>query len=130
VVNAWNEDPESAWDGWEEITGGYWERGVTMHPPLGKTRVRVAPDRHPIVAGLTDFTLEDERYTFLRVAPDVEPLAWHEHEGAEHPLLWARTVRDARVVYDALGHDARSYDSAARRELLARSAAWLLDDLD
>jgi uncharacterized protein len=121
---------ESAWDGWEEITGARWERGITMHPPLDEARVRVGSDRHPIVAGASDFTVEDERYTDLRVRPDVEPLAWHENDGTEHPLLWARMVRDARVVVDLLGHDTRSYDSGARRELLARSIAWLLDDLD
>lgn len=122
--------PESAWDGWEQITGASWERGVSMHPPFGEASVHVATDRHPIVAGMHGFALEDERYAHLRVAPGVEPLAWHEHDGGEHPLVWARTVRDARVVVDTLGHDTRSYDSPAHRELLARAAAWLLDDLD
>ncbi|MFC0681917.1 ThuA domain-containing protein [Lysobacter korlensis] len=122
--------PESAWDGWEAITGAFWERDVSLHPPFGDAVVRIATDGHPIVAGVRDFTVQDERYSFLRMRPDVEPLAWHEHEGVEHPLLWARTVRDARVVVDLLGHDARSYDSPARRELLARAIAWLLDDLD
>ena len=122
--------PESEWTGWREITGAFWERNATFHPPLSEAHVRVATDRHPIVAGVGDFTLEDERYTDLRLAPDVEGLAWHTENGREHPLLWARTHRDARVVYDALGHDTRSYDSPGRRELLARSTAWLLGDLD
>ena len=121
--------PESDWAGWAEITGAYWERMVTFHPEFGEAHVRVDTDRHPIVAGIHDFTLEDERYTGLRLAPDVEGLAWHTEQGSEHPLLWARTHRDARVVYDAFGHDTRSYDSPERRELLARSAAWLIDDL-
>ncbi len=128
-VMLFNTPQGTSWDGFHEITGALWERGVSMHPPLGAAQVRVAADRHPIVAGLHDFTVEDERYSHLRMEPGIEPFAWHEHDGAEHPLVWARTVRDARVVYDALGHDTRSYDSPARRELLARSAAWLLDDL-
>jgi hypothetical protein len=122
--------PESSWAGWEEITGASWERDITFHPPISEALVHVATDRHPIVAGIHDFRVQDERYTSLRVRPDVEPLAWHEHDGDLHPLLWARTVRDARVVLDALGHDARSYDSPTHRELLARAVAWLLDDLD
>lgn len=122
--------PESAWDDWEEIVGALWVRGTSMHPEFGEAQVRVETDRHPIVAGVQDFTVLDERYSFLRVAPEVEPLAWHELDGGRHPLLWAHTYRDARVVYDALGHDTRSYDSPERRELLARSAAWLLGELD
>jgi type 1 glutamine amidotransferase len=122
--------PEPEWTGWRQITGASWERTTPLHPPLSDARIRVETDRHPIVAGIRDFTVADERYTDLRVAPDVEGLAWHTENGREHPLLWARTYRDARVVYDAFGHDTRSYDSPERRELLARSTAWLLDDLD
>jgi len=32
-------------------------------------------------------------------------------------------------VYDALGHDERSYLSAPRRALVSRAARWLLGDL-
>ena len=28
-----------------------------------------------------------------------------------HPMIWAREHGAGRVVYDGLGHDARSYDS-------------------
>jgi type 1 glutamine amidotransferase len=129
-IMLFNAPPESAWEGWEELTGALWDRAVTMHPPHSEAHVHVATDRHPITEGIHDFTVEDERYTHLRVRPDVEPLAWHHETGGEHPLLWARTVRDARVVYDALGHDARSFDAPAHRELLARAASWLLGDLD
>ncbi|WP_223694308.1 ThuA domain-containing protein [Leifsonia poae] len=85
------------------------------------------PDRHPIVAGLGDFEVDDERYTYLRTAPDLVPLATHEHEGVEYPLLWARTYGDARIVYDALGHDAASFASPTHRTIIARAAHWLTD---
>lgn len=110
---------------WEQVLGGVWVYGVTMHPEYGPAGVRVHAGRHPIVAGLADFTVPDERYTRLRVAPDVVPLATHQHDGGEHPLLWARTVGDARVVYDALGHDAASYDVEEHREIVRRAARWL-----
>jgi type 1 glutamine amidotransferase len=121
--------PESEWDGWAEITGAFWDRTATFHPPFSEARVRVKRDRHPIVAGMQDFTVEDERYTDLRLAPDVDGLTAHTENEGQHPLLWAREYRGARVVFDALGHDTRSYDSPERRELLARSAAWLVGDL-
>lgn len=111
---------------WEDILGGVWVRGTTMHPDYSLARIQVYPDRHPIVAGLTDFEVEDERYTFLRTAPDLVPLATHEHDGGEYPLLWARCYGDARVVYDALGHDEASYESDTHRAILAAAARWLL----
>ena len=111
---------------WEDILGGVWVRGTTMHPEYSRARIHVYPDRHPIVAGLGDFEVDDERYTYLRTAPDLVPLATHEHDGAEFPLLWARSYGDARVVYDALGHDEASYDSATHRAIVAAAARWLL----
>lgn len=113
-------------DAWEAIIGARWVRGTTMHPDQGHAAVRVETDSHPVVAGVRDFTVWDERYTHLRVAPDVLGLAWHEHEGAEHPLLWAREHAGARVVYDALGHDAASYESPEHRAIIANAADWLL----
>jgi type 1 glutamine amidotransferase len=100
-----------------------------MHPDYDRARIRVETDAHPIVAGIRDFEVDDERYSFLRVDPAVRGLAWHEHDGRRHPLLWAREHGPARVVYDALGHDAASYDSPEHRGIVARSARWLLGEL-
>ncbi|WP_348786576.1 ThuA domain-containing protein [Leifsonia sp. NPDC080035] len=111
---------------WETIAGAIWVRGTSFHPEYGRARILVHPDRHDIVAGLADFEVEDERYTDLRVAPDVEPLASHEHDGRGHPLIWTRHYGRARVVVDALGHDAASYDSETHRLILARAVRWLL----
>jgi uncharacterized protein len=120
---------------WKSVLGGIWVRGRTMHPEYGLARIRVYPDRHPVVATAGDFELYDERYSYLDVA-DVIPLATHRHDGIEHPLLWARSYPpatpggpEARIVYDALGHDERSYDSAEHREIIARAARWLAADL-
>jgi uncharacterized protein len=40
--------------------------------------------------------------------------------------VWARESRLARVVYDGLGHDTRSYQSPGHVELLQRAVGWLL----
>jgi len=110
---------------WEAVLGGRWLSGRSMHPPIGPARITLHPDRHPVVAGLLDFDTVDERYSGLRVAADVVPLATHIHGGVEHPLLWARTAGASRVVYSALGHDARAYESCELAELLTRAVRWL-----
>lgn len=111
---------------WEGVLGAVWVRGTSFHPDYGLARIHVHPDRHPITAGLADFEVEDERYTDLRVLPDVVALASHEHEGREHLLIWARSYGNARIVYDALGHDTASYEAETHREILRRAVDWLL----
>lgn len=110
---------------WESVLGGIWVRGTTMHPDFGFGRIHVYPDRHEIVRGLHDFDVNDERYSYLRVADDVQPLASHEHDGVVHPILWSRVYGSARIVYHALGHDARSYDAPEQRRIIASAARWL-----
>ncbi len=111
---------------WPEILGGRWVRGTTMHPPLDRARIRLRPG-HPVVADAVTIEVQDERYCHLAVADDVTVLGDHEHEGVRHPMIWARQHGPGRVVYDGLGHDARSYDSAGHRALLRRAATWLTD---
>jgi len=122
VATAFPADPR-----WEEILGGRWVRGTTMHPPQGDAEIHILPTDHPVTRGLHDFVLHDERYSYLRVSPDVEVLATHEHDELEHPVIWAFQRPTSRVVYDGLGHDARSYDSAQHRDLVLNAAGWLLD---
>ncbi|WP_405140483.1 ThuA domain-containing protein [Sphaerisporangium sp. NBC_01403] len=109
------------WPGWRGLLGASWTWGVSHHPPLGRAEVKVRGG-HPIVDGLGDFDLVDEVYSDLDVLPDVRPLA----SSLGQPLLWARDAGRGRLVYDALGHDVRSYENPAHRALLQRAAQWLL----
>ncbi len=109
---------------WERLLGGRWVRGVSWHPPLDEAHVELAP--HAITTGLDEVRVVDERYSELRLARDAEVLAWHTEDGVRHPLAWAHTAHGARIVYVALGHDPRSFDSPTRRALLAREVRWLL----
>lgn len=111
---------------WEDVLGAIWVRGVSMHPPLDLAKIHVYPNRHTIVRDQHDFEVDDERYSLLRVGLKTIPLASHELDGERHPLLWAHERGGARVVVDLLGHDARSYESPEHREIIARSARWLL----
>ena len=110
---------------WESVTGAAWISGRSMHPKVGPCRIITYPGRHPICAPVADFDITDERYAYLRTAPDIVPLAAHEHAGELHPLLWARVQEKSRIVTDSLGHDERSYDSPEHRQLISRAARWL-----
>lgn len=114
-----------AWPGW---IGGRWDPAVSMHPPIGAAEVRVSDGDHPVTRGLGDFTLHDERYSYLTVDPAARVLLDHEHDGRAHALVWALERDGGRAVYDALGHDVAAYASAPRVDLLRREVAWLVGD--
>ena len=57
--------------------------------------------------------------------PDVEPLAWGTAGDGHHPVLWARESGGGRVVYDALGHDERSFGVAEHQQILHQAVGWL-----
>ena len=104
--------------------GGAWVPDHSWHPPLGEQHVRPLDD--PIVEGLGDFTVLDERYTDLVTDDDIEPLADTRDDNGEHILAWSHQYGQSRVVYDALGHDTRSYDSEGHKDFLRRVLCWLL----
>ncbi len=112
---------------WEEILGGRWVAGTSMHPPIGEAKATIAAGAHPITAGLGAVEAFDERYCFLRVAESSRVLGWvPDDDGERHPVLWVTEAHGGRTVYDGLGHDVRSYDSPSHAELLLRAATWLL----
>ncbi|WP_328654727.1 ThuA domain-containing protein [Micromonospora sp. NBC_00330] len=115
---------------WRSTVGAAWAHGRTFHPPIGPSLIRRSGVEHPISAGLGDFEVHDERYTELELVDglDIEALYVHDEGGDTHPLVWARTIGSSRIVYNALGHDARSYESPAHQELLRRIVAWLRHD--
>jgi type 1 glutamine amidotransferase len=115
--------------GWSQMLGGHWLRGRTMHPEQDLATILVRVGAHPIVRGLVDFTVFDERYSYLHTNPGITVVCEHQTDGRLHPIVWARESGLARVVYDGLGHDTRSYESPGHVELLRRAVGWLLRDL-
>jgi type 1 glutamine amidotransferase len=114
------------WPGWGDIVGASWSWVRSSHPPLGPAKVEVRHDAHPVVAGVdAGFEVVDEIYGHMDLRPDVEPLAWGTAGDGHHPVLWAREVGGGRVVYDALGHDERSFAVAAHRRILTQAVRWL-----
>lgn len=115
---------------WEEGLGGRWIRGISMHPEYGPAAIHVRQESGPVAEGIADFELLDERYSHLRTSDAITVHATHTHDGREHPVMWSLTRNSpngtaGRTFYDALGHDAASYQSPEHREFLRRAIAWL-----
>jgi hypothetical protein len=108
---------------WAAAVGGRWG-ARSWHPPIARTAFRAVDDEHPVSAGLAPFTAYDEGYLDLDLDPGIRPLVVTDHEGVAHPVVWAGPG-PSRVIVDTLGHDARSFASPGRMELLRREIAWL-----
>lgn len=127
---------------WERVLGGRWVEGTSMHPDIGEATFELrhearhqgtAAAPHGLAGALAGVlpggrvTAFDERYSSLRVSDDVEVLLTHRHDDVDHPVVWVNETGGLRVVYDALGHDTRSYASPSRRDLLLAEVRWLLE---
>ena len=94
------------------------------HPDIGQYDVRVKQPDHPIVAGISDFKVEDEQYLQELYEPernqtllvmDFEGEAngdfRHTHwEHAEHPVMYLRAWGGGEILYLTLGHCRGKYD--------------------
>jgi hypothetical protein len=107
---------------WRRVIGGAWIEGRSWHPEIGTATLRAVDDADGIVRG--DIVVFDERYSDLEVDAGVRVLAVHDVDGAAHPAVWTHEGGGTRAVVSSLGHDARSYESAEHRALLARAARW------
>jgi len=122
------------WPEWGDIVGARWVWGASGHAPYGPIEVQFNDaGGDSIGVGLPGFQCDDEVYERMWLAGDVRPLAQARNltgnagtPGAWAPVLWTRHWEGARVVYDALGHDASSLDHPVHQRLLARAASWAL----
>jgi hypothetical protein len=109
---------------WAAAVGGRWVDGTTWHPAISPALFRPLDDAHPVTAGLAPFTAYDETYLDLVHVPEIRPLVVVDHGEVAHPVVW-QGPGPSKVIYDSLGHDARSFDSPGRVDLLRREVAWL-----
>jgi type 1 glutamine amidotransferase len=114
------------WPEWKDLLGVMWQWGRSHHPEISDITVDVAPDAHPIVAGIEGFELFDEIYHHLAPADAAPGLMFAEADEGRQPLMWARDIGKGRVVYDSLGHDAASITHPTHQRILQRSVLWAL----
>lgn len=112
----------------------------TMHPmwpQIQMATLYVEQPQHPVVQDLpTQWQLEDEWYSFQASVrgsgSDVllgidensyDPNIWPM--GDDHPLVWAHSVGEGRVLYSALGHLPAVYNDKRYQALLLQGIHWV-----
>jgi type 1 glutamine amidotransferase len=122
-----------AWPEFERIIGGTYpepqDKKGKVTDELGYQHdvdmpVVIVAKNHPITAGLSDFTINDEIYWGYRTRPDAKPLITTTHPKSGKPLAWYRTEKNSRVVYLQLGHGPSAFNNLNYRKLLAQSIRW------
>ncbi len=96
------------------------------HPPPFSFTVYPVAQSHPILAGISAFTIHDEFY-LQTCDPDVHVHLIALYEGIAHPMLWSKTEGGGRVVYLAPGHFPMVWEMAIYQRLVLQSLAWMMD---
>ena len=122
------------WPGYREIIGAAYFRketeidGVT-HPKSEYTHdvdvsIKVADDTHPVTAGLTDFSLNDEVYRKWILDPGNRVLLTTDHPESDPALCWVRNYAVSRVVCIQPGHGPGSFADTSFRRLVSQAIFW------
>jgi type 1 glutamine amidotransferase len=119
------------WPRFGELVGFAWIWGTTNHSPVGEYAVRVLPTAHPVVAGVGDFSIRDELYYDIAIAPGLEVTTHAHAEYQDRRLPMVMTAHDAgKRVYLANGHDLRAFECPAMKTLWTNAIGWSLNEMD
>lgn len=86
-------------------------------------RVKVVK-QHPVTAGLSDFTVEDETYKGMWISANAEILLTTDNPTSDGPIAWLGLNPKARVVYIQLGHGSPAYRNPNYRRLVHNAIVW------
>lgn len=118
------------WQDWEpyntELVGG----GSRSHERLQAFTVEVIQPNHPLMQGVpASFDVVDELYR-SELLPDanasVLAIGRSLETGAIYPVVWIRQHGDATILVNTLGHDDRTHNLAAYKQIVANARDWLL----
>ncbi|OQA81779.1 MAG: Trehalose utilization [Lentisphaerae bacterium ADurb.Bin242] len=116
------------------MIGGQW----VAHPGgIVDYRVDIVEKEHPIVAGISGFSVHSEQY-YMHVDPGNHVIASTTFDdahaswirGTVMPVVWTRFYGAGRVFYSSLGHTAADFKNTPEiLEITARGLLWALDEL-
>jgi len=103
-----------------ELIGGKFKSHKT-----GVFKATIIHRDHPTMMGFGGFESWDETYIHTQHNEVERTVLMERTEGAvKEPWTWIRNHGQGRVFYTASGHDARTWQTPAFQDLLARGVAW------
>ena len=93
------------------------------HPPIQEIDVIVEKKGHPIMDGVTDFSIRDEIY-LQEYYPPFETLLSTNFQGLKIPLAWIKSYGRGIVFYLALGHGKRQIKHKCVQQILKNTLRY------
>jgi type 1 glutamine amidotransferase len=117
------------WDWYRELIGGrYLEQAQPGQPASTykhDEQVRVAVVRaHAVTEGLAPFTVLDETYKGMWLAPTNTVLLTTDNPTGDAPVAWISAYPHSRVVTIQLGHGPESHRDGSYRRLVLNAIRW------
>jgi type 1 glutamine amidotransferase len=117
------------WDWFRDLVGGrYFEQPHGDRPASTyrhDEQMRVAVTRaHPVTEGLAPFTVLDETYKGMWLAPTNTVLLTTDNPTGDPPVAWVSAYPRSRVVTIQLGHGPESHRDASFRRLILNAITW------
>jgi type 1 glutamine amidotransferase len=99
------------------------------HPAQLDIALDVVDSTHPIMEGVTPFTVHDELYLFSNYDPGRVHLLAQTHSYDDNgpvPLAWTREPGEGRLFYLSPGHNPSTLADANWRHLFQNGVKWAL----
>jgi type 1 glutamine amidotransferase len=118
---------DAAW--FSSVAGGAKQHGE-RNSSAGKLKLHFEDPADPILAGLSDFEMDDEMFFLLRMAPEAHVLAsTPDPTGKVVPQLWTyeKTLpggRPYRAYVTLQGHRYSNFEQPDYQKILLRGIAW------
>jgi type 1 glutamine amidotransferase len=99
-------------------------------PGTHKLNIVITDAKHPITAGVGDFSIVDEEYKHRFADVERHVLARFRErppqsdQKANMDILWTRDIGKGRVFYIALGHGPEAWQNTAWQKLVAQGILW------
>jgi type 1 glutamine amidotransferase len=115
-----------AWEEFGKLCGRKWVMGTSGHGPRSVFQSKIVDKQHPITAGLSDFSVDDELYAKLQGNEDIHVLVTADSDWSKktEPLVFTRTYGQGRVVHNAYGHDRKALMTPNVQKIIARGTEW------
>jgi hypothetical protein len=108
------------------------------HGDQQKSTMKIVSPDFPGLKGLSDFTMTEEWYTFLKFRLDLHVILVQETQGMRGPLYqrppypatWARMHGKGRVFYTSMGHREDVWTNPIFQQIALGGIAWALGNVD
>ncbi len=118
------------WPEFQEISTAAWLMDTTWHGKRSGIIVRINNQKHPVTAGISDFTVFDELWVNAALNPKFVVLGTASNQDITEkgikaqPAIMVGKYGKGRIFHTILGHDIKAMESSGSQTLLQNGVEW------